>query len=238
MSLRRTCGVVRSRLLSMRFGQGMRPFVVLVIVVSKVWLREPGELLGEAFGVGGRACFFSDIGHLDAALYGRGGGRVENRGSIYVWYSGTFLGALRGKWTMRLGFHGPMSVATRPRGCLCASVRHERARLQRVKAPRAALPSPLVVPLAAGITIDSAHFQQMWARLGAGIESSRDLIKVPKTTEEVENLLSAKGVNTMASGNKPAAMKFFFYAKVCPVIGINWFVFWMPGGEGHSSYGR
>ncbi|CAM9969192.1 unnamed protein product [Ectocarpus sp. 12 AP-2014] len=39
------------------------------------------------------------------------------------------------------------------------------------------------------------------------------MCKVPASTQEVEGLLTARGVNTMASGNKPAAMKFFFYAK-------------------------
>ena len=66
----------------------------------------------------------------------------------------------------------------------------------------------------ADITIDSAEFQSLWGRLGGGVESSCDLSRVPASTEEVEGLLAAKGVRTMASGNKPAAMKFFFYAKV------------------------
>lgn len=66
----------------------------------------------------------------------------------------------------------------------------------------------------AGITINSAQFQSLWGRLGGGIESAYDLSKVPRSTEEVEGLLSARGINTMASGDKPAAMKFFFYAKV------------------------
>lgn len=68
-------------------------------------------------------------------------------------------------------------------------------------------------PALEGITIDSAEFQGLWARLGPGVESAFDLAKVPRTAEEVEGLLSARGVHTMASGNKPAAMKFFFYAK-------------------------
>lgn len=46
------------------------------------------------------------------------------------------------------------------------------------------------------------------------MESSFDLFKLPGSTEEVEGLLTPRGVNTMASGDKPAAMKFFFYAKV------------------------
>lgn len=71
----------------------------------------------------------------------------------------------------------------------------------------------------AGITIDSSEFQSLWSRLGVGVESSSDLRKLPMSTEEVENLLSAKNVHTMASGNKPAAMKFFFYAKVGVFLG-------------------
>lgn len=47
-----------------------------------------------------------------------------------------------------------------------------------------------------------------------GVKSSCDLIGLPRLTDEVEGLLSARSVYTMASGNKPAAMKFFFYAKV------------------------
>lgn len=46
------------------------------------------------------------------------------------------------------------------------------------------------------------------------MKSSWDLIGLPRSTDEVEGLLSARSVYTMASGNKPAAMKFFFYAKV------------------------
>lgn len=65
-----------------------------------------------------------------------------------------------------------------------------------------------------GVTLDSAQFQGLWSRLGSSVESSCELSRLPSTTEEVENLLSARSVNTMASGNKPAAMKFFFYAKV------------------------
>lgn len=70
------------------------------------------------------------------------------------------------------------------------------------------------------ITIDSAQFQALWARLGSGVESSYEVARLPSATEEVEGLLSARGVHTMASGNKPAAMKFFFYAKVrmCVVL--------------------
>ncbi|CAM9160788.1 unnamed protein product [Scytosiphon promiscuus] len=68
-------------------------------------------------------------------------------------------------------------------------------------------------PRIARITINSAQFQSLWARLGAGVESSFDLSRVPTSTEEVEGQLTARGVNTMASGNKPASMKFFFYAK-------------------------
>ncbi|CAM9826876.1 unnamed protein product, partial [Ectocarpus sp. 6 AP-2014] len=64
-----------------------------------------------------------------------------------------------------------------------------------------------------GITINSGQFQSLWAALGAGVESSFEMSKVPASTQEVEGLLTARGVNTMASGNKPAAMKFFFYAK-------------------------
>eukprot|EP00903_Cladosiphon_okamuranus_P005431 g5417.t1 len=64
-----------------------------------------------------------------------------------------------------------------------------------------------------GITINSAQFQSLWGQLGAGIESSFDLFKLPGSTEEVEGLLAPRGVYTMASGDKPAAMKFFFYAK-------------------------
>lgn len=46
------------------------------------------------------------------------------------------------------------------------------------------------------------------------MESSFDLFKLPGSTEEVEGLLAPRGVYTMASGDKPAAMKLFFYAKV------------------------
>lgn len=70
------------------------------------------------------------------------------------------------------------------------------------------------VVFSAGITINSAQFQGLWGKLGAGVESSFDLFKLPGSTEEVEGLLTPRGVNTMASGDKPAAMKFFFYAKV------------------------
>lgn len=64
------------------------------------------------------------------------------------------------------------------------------------------------------MTIDSGKFQTLWATLGPGIETSKLLASIPSTTEEVENPLSARGVFTMASGNKPAAIKFFFYAMV------------------------
>ena len=46
------------------------------------------------------------------------------------------------------------------------------------------------------------------------MKSSFDLIGLPRSADEVEGLLSARGVYTMASGDKPTAMKFFFYAKV------------------------
>lgn len=46
------------------------------------------------------------------------------------------------------------------------------------------------------------------------MRSSWDLIGLPRSTDEVEGFLSVRNVYTMASGNKPAAMKFFFYAKV------------------------
>ncbi|CAM9541768.1 unnamed protein product [Discosporangium mesarthrocarpum] len=53
----------------------------------------------------------------------------------------------------------------------------------------------------------------MWSRLGQGTEDSIGMSRVPSSTEEVEELLAEKGVYTMASGDKPGGMKFFFFCK-------------------------
>ncbi|CAM9643711.1 unnamed protein product [Choristocarpus tenellus] len=69
------------------------------------------------------------------------------------------------------------------------------------------------IQLQTGTTMDQATFQMLWSHLGQGAEASVGMVRLPASTGEVESLLAGRGVYTMASGDKPAAMKFFFYAK-------------------------
>jgi Beta2-adaptin appendage, C-terminal sub-domain len=59
----------------------------------------------------------------------------------------------------------------------------------------------------------SGEFQQLWGQLGDGVLTEAVLNTVPAHTAAVEAAVARSDLRTMASGDKPDTLRFFFYAQ-------------------------
>jgi Beta2-adaptin appendage, C-terminal sub-domain len=64
-----------------------------------------------------------------------------------------------------------------------------------------------------GAVLASGNFQQLWGQLGDGVLTEAVLNTVPAHTAAVEAAAARCGLRTMASGDKPDTLRFFFYGQ-------------------------
>eukprot|EP00612_Vaucheria_litorea_P008506 CAMPEP_0171471532 /NCGR_PEP_ID=MMETSP0946-20130122/761_1 /TAXON_ID=109269 /ORGANISM="Vaucheria litorea, Strain CCMP2940" /LENGTH=281 /DNA_ID=CAMNT_0012001041 /DNA_START=305 /DNA_END=1150 /DNA_ORIENTATION=- len=63
-----------------------------------------------------------------------------------------------------------------------------------------------------GPNLSSSQFQNLWEKLGTGLNIKREVSSIPESTKSVDTNLNQLNIKTIASGNKPDSMRFFFYA--------------------------
>jgi Beta2-adaptin appendage, C-terminal sub-domain len=67
--------------------------------------------------------------------------------------------------------------------------------------------------LGQGAVLASGDFQQLWGQLGDGVLTEAVLNTVPAHTAAVEAAAARCSLRTMASGDKPDTLRFFFYGQ-------------------------